>query len=116
MVFCIALGVDVVLRGSLPAIIYSGGQGYMESTSRVQLESYYNTVGLFHCNASSSTPIRVVTREARYIHALSLTLEHSMPISSPVAPTLTSPRALCSRVLLASSTLQDVFECIEYIE
>ena len=34
-------------------------------------------------------PIRVVTREARYIYKLSLTLEHSMPISSPIAPGLT---------------------------
>ena len=44
-VVCIALGVDVVWRGSLPALIYPGGQGYMESLSRVQLESYYNTIG-----------------------------------------------------------------------
>ena len=42
MVVCIALGVDDVLRGSLLALIYPGGQGYMESPSRVQLESYYN--------------------------------------------------------------------------
>ena len=34
-------------------------------------------------------PIRVVTREVRYIHEISLTLEHSMPISSPAAPGLT---------------------------
>ena len=34
-------------------------------------------------------PIRVVTREVRYIHELSLTLEYSMPISSPAAPGLT---------------------------
>ena len=47
MVTCIALGVVMVvsiLRGSLPAIIYSGGQGYMESPSRVLLESNYNLV------------------------------------------------------------------------
>jgi hypothetical protein len=29
MVVCIALGVDVVFRGSLPALIYPGGQVYM---------------------------------------------------------------------------------------
>ena len=34
-------------------------------------------------------PIRVITKEARYIHELSLTLEHSMSISSPAAPGLT---------------------------
>ena len=32
-------------RGSLPALIYSGGQGYMESPTQVQLESFYNTTG-----------------------------------------------------------------------
>ena len=45
--------------------------------------------GSFLCTAASSTPIRVVTREVRYIHELSLTLEHSMPISNPAAPGLT---------------------------
>ena len=39
----------------------------------------------FFCTAASSMPIRVVTREVRSIHELSLTLEHSMPISSPAA-------------------------------
>ena len=37
----------IVWRGSLPALIYPWGQGYMESPSRVQLESYYNTIGQF---------------------------------------------------------------------
>ena len=45
--------------------------------------------GSFLCTAASSTPIRVVTKEVRYIHKLSLTLEYSMPISSPAAPGLT---------------------------
>ena len=40
--------------------------------------------------AASSTPIRVVTKEVRYIYKLSLTLEHSMPVSSPAALGLTS--------------------------
>ena len=79
----------IVWRGSLPALIYPGGQGYMESPSRVQLESYYNTIGSFLCTAASSMHIRIVTKEVRYIHKLSLTLEHSMPMSSPVAPGLT---------------------------
>jgi hypothetical protein len=29
LMVCIALGVDVILRGFLPALIYPGGQGYM---------------------------------------------------------------------------------------
>ena len=45
VVVCIALCVDDCLEGALPALIYTGGQGYMESPSRVQLESYYNTIG-----------------------------------------------------------------------
>ena len=45
--------------------------------------------GSFLCTAIRSMPIHVVTREVRYIHQLSLTLEHSMPISSPAAPGLT---------------------------
>ena len=45
--------------------------------------------GSFLCTAVSPTPIRVVAREVRYIHELSLTLEYSIPISSPVAPGLT---------------------------
>ena len=61
----------------------------METPSRVLLESYYNPVGKFPCATASSTPIRVVTKEVRYIHELSLTLEHFMPISSPAAPGLT---------------------------
>ena len=47
--------------------------------------------GSFLCTAASSMPIRVVTREVRYIHKISLTLEHSMPINSPAGPSLTSP-------------------------
>jgi hypothetical protein len=61
--------------------------------------------GSFLCTAASSTPIRVIAREVWYIHELSLTLEYSMPISSPTAPGLTSPRALRSRVMQASNTL-----------
>ena len=69
--------------------------------------------GSFLCTAVSSTPIWIVTRKVKYIHELSLTLEHSMPISSPAAPGLTGPRALRSRVLQASSTWLGVFEYIK---
>ena len=56
----------------------------MESPSRVTTQS-----GSFLCTAVSTTPIRVVTKEVRYIHELSLTLEHSMPVSSPAVRDLT---------------------------
>src|SRR6185295_1170010 len=71
--------------------------------------------GSFVCTAASSTPIRVVTKEVRYIHELSLTLEHSMSISSPAAPGLTSPRALRSRVLQASDFILQIISRIHQI-
>ena len=70
----------------------------------------------FLCITASSTPIRVVTREVKYIHELSLTLEDSISISSLAVPGLTSPRALCSRVLQASSTWLGVFEYFKQSE
>ena len=41
-------------------------------------------------------PIRVVTKDIRYIYELSLTLEYSMIVSSPAAPglTITDPMAI----------------------
>ena len=75
--------------GSLPALIYSGGTG-------LHGKSQPSTVGVL------LQPGRVVSlycsqfyvysgsyKRGRYIHVLSLTLEHSMPISSLVAPGLT---------------------------
>ena len=47
--------------------------------------------GSFLCTAASPMPIRVVTKEVRYIHELSLTLEHSISISSPAVLGLTLP-------------------------
>ena len=92
MVVYIALGVDDVLRGSLLALIYPRGQGYMESPSEYSWSPTITQSSSFLCTAASSTPIRVITRELRYIHELSLTLEHSMPISSPAALGLTAGR------------------------
>ena len=66
--------------------------------------------GSFFCTAASSMPIRVFTKEIRYVYELSLTLEHSEPISSPAAPGLTSSRALRSQVLQSSSTWLGIFE------
>ena len=47
VVVYIALGVGDRLEGALPTLIYPWGQGYMKSLSRVQLESYYYTIGKF---------------------------------------------------------------------
>ena len=107
---CIALGVDR-LEG-VPARPYISGGGRV--TWKVLAEYSWSPTttlsGSFLCTVASSTPIWAVTKEERYIHELSLTLEHSMPVSSPAAPGLTSPRALRSRVLQASSTWLGVFE------
>ena len=90
VVVCIALGVDDCLEG-VPARPYiCGGDRvtwkvlaeYSWSPTTTQSDS-------FLCTAASSMPIWVVTKEVRYIHELSLTLEHSMSISSPAAPGLT---------------------------
>ena len=87
---CIALGVDDHLEG-VPARPYiSGGD---RVTCKVIAEYSWSPTttqsGSFLCAAASSTPIRVVTKEVRYIHDLSHTLEYSMPINSPAALGLT---------------------------
>ena len=79
----------IVWRGSLPALIYPGGQGYMKVLAEYSWSPTTTQSGSFLCAAASSTPIRVVTKEVRYIHELSITLEYSMPINSPAAPGLT---------------------------
>ena len=88
MVVCIALGVDVFRGGPFPPLYIRGDR----VTWKVLAEYKWSPTarsGSFLCTAASSIPIWVVTREVRYIHKLSLTLEHSMPISSPAAPGLT---------------------------
>ena len=97
---CIALGVDDCLEG-VPARPYIS-VGYRVTWKVLAKYSWSPTTtqsGSFLCTAASSTPIRVVTREVRYIHKLSLTLEHSMPISSPAAPGLTRQELLASQEL-----------------
>ena len=108
---CIALGVDDCLEG-VPARPYisEGDRVTWKVLAEYSWSPTTTQSGSFLCTAASSTPIWVVTREVRYIHVLSLTLEHSMPISSPAAPGLTSPRALRSQVLQASSTWLGIFE------
>ena len=112
---CIPLGVVrcvfFLLRGSLFALIYFGGGGgqvYMESPSRVLLGSQSEEFGWFPSVSTSSTPIRVYTKEVGRIHVLYPTLKYSVLMSSPAAPGLTSPRALRSRVQQASSASEDV--------
>jgi hypothetical protein len=99
-----------VWRGPCPPLYIQGDR----VTWKVLAEHSWNPIttqsGSFLCTAASSTPFRVVTREIRYIHDLSLTLGHSMPISNPAAPGLTSPQALRSRILQTSSTWLGVFE------
>ena len=94
----------IIWRGSLPALIYPGDRVTWKVLAEYSWNSTTTQSGSFLCTAASSTPIRVFTKEVMYILKLSLTLEHSMPISCPAAPDLTSPRAVRSRVLQASST------------
>ena len=94
----------------MPALIYPGDRVIWKVLAEYSWNPTTTQSGSFLCTAASSTPIRVVTREVRYIYELSLTLEHSMSISSPAAPGLTSLRVLRSRVLQASSTWLGVFE------
>ena len=88
MVVYIVLGVDL-LRGSLPTLICPGDRVTWKVLAEYSWSPTTTRPGSFICTAASSMPIRVVTREVRYIYELSLTLEHFMPISSPAAPGLT---------------------------
>ena len=78
MVVCIALGVDDILRGSLSALIYRGDRVTWKVLAEDSWSPTTTQSDSFLYTAASSTPIRVVTKEVRYIHELSLTLEHSM--------------------------------------
>ena len=77
----------------VPAHPYiSGGEGGRVTWKVLAEYSWSPTTtqsSSFLCTAASSTPLRVITKDVRYIHELFLTLEHSMPISSPAAPDLT---------------------------
>ena len=100
----------IVWRGSLPALIYPGDRVTWKVLAEYSWIPTITQSDSFLCTAASSMPVRVVRREVRYIHELSLTLEHSKPINSPTAPSLTSPRALRSRVQQASITWQGIFK------
>ena len=83
----------IVWRGSLPALIYPGGG---RVTWKVLAEySWSHTTtqsGSFICTAASSMPIRIVTKEIRYIHELFLALEHFMSINSLAVLDLTTTK------------------------
>ena len=104
MVVCIALGVDVFRGDPCPPLYIRGDRVTWKVLAEYSWSPTTTQSGSFLCTVASPMPIRVVTREVRYIHELSLALEYSMSVSSPVAPGLTSPRALRSRVLQALST------------
>ena len=113
VVVCIDLGVDDFGGGPCSPLYIRGDKVTWKVLAKYSWNPTTAQSGSFLCTVASSTPIRVVTREVRYIHKLSLSLEHSMPISSPATPGLTSPRALRSQVLQASSTCGDIFEYFE---
>ena len=73
----------------------------MESTSRVLLGSQSEEFDWFPSTSTSSTPIRVDTKEVGRTHELLPTQEHSLSVGSPAVPGLTSTRALRSRFLQA---------------
>ena len=104
----------IVQRGSLPTLIYPGDRVTWKVLAKYSWSPTTTQSGSFLCTAASSTPIRIVTREIRYIHELSFTLEYSTPISSPTAPGLTSLELFvaesCRRRVLgwASSSSQNI--------
>ena len=79
-----------VWRGSLLALIYLGDRVTWKVLAEYSWNPTTTQSGSFLCTAASSTPIQVVTRVVRYIYELSLTLEYSIPISSPAALGLTA--------------------------
>ena len=79
-----------VWRVSLPALIYSGDRVTWKVLAQYSWSPTTTQSGSFLVLQLVLHFIRVVTREVRYIHELSLTLEHSMPISSPAALGLTT--------------------------
>jgi len=94
VVVWIALGVDDFGGGPCPPLYIRGDRVTWKVLVEYSRSLTTTQSGSFLCTAASSMPIRVVTREIRYIHELSLTLEHSMLISSSAAPGLTSSSAL----------------------
>jgi hypothetical protein len=80
-----------VSRGSLPALIYRGDRVTWKVLAEYSWSPTTTQSGSFLCTTASSTPMRVTIKEVRYIHELSLTLEHSMSISSPLPQVWQAP-------------------------
>ena len=91
MVVCIALGVDVFRGGTCAPLYIQRDRFIWKVLAEYSWSPTTSRSDSFLCTAASSTPIWIVTREVRHIDELSLTIEHSMPISSPAALGLTSP-------------------------
>ena len=78
----------IVWRGSLSTLIYLGDRVTWKVVTEYSWSPTTTQSGSFLCTASSSTSIRVVTKEVKYIYEPSLTLENSMSVSNPAAPGL----------------------------
>jgi len=100
VVVCNALGIDVFRGGPCLPLYIRGDRITWKVLAEYSWSPTTTRSGSFLCTAASSTPIRVVTREVRYIHELSLTLEDSMPKSSPAAPGLTDPAKKVKHVVV----------------
>ena len=74
----------------MSALIYPGDRVTWKVVAEYSWSPTTARSGSFLCTAASSIPIRVVTKEVRYIHKLSFTLKYSMPISSPAVSGLTA--------------------------
>ena len=102
----------IVWRGSLPALIYPGDRVTWKVLAEYSWSPTTTQSGSFLCTATSSMPIRVVKKEVRYIHELSVTLEHSMSISSPAVPGLTNCRYFYRSPTLGCPKIGDGWEQI----
>src|SRR6185503_4608889 len=96
VVVCISLGVDDFGGGPCPPLYIRGDRVTWKVLAEYSWSLTTTQSDSFLCAAANSTPIRVVTREIKYIHELFLTLEYFMSVSSPATPGLTSTRALRS--------------------
>ena len=65
MVVCIALGVDDVSRGYMPALIYRGDRFTWKVLAEYSWSPTTTQPGSFLCTAASSTPIRVVYKRGK---------------------------------------------------
>ena len=65
VVVCITLGVDDVLRGSLPALIFPGDRVTWKVLAKYSWSPTTIQLGSFLCTAVSSMPIWVVTKRGK---------------------------------------------------